>query len=75
VPISSVSLLLGFSAILSVSLVSRLTARSLHDYVLGSLASGHEISRLQHGLQLIMSHYTRITNCRPCCNQYVADSG
>ena len=34
-PDSSVSLLLGFSAILSVSLVSRLTARSLHDYVLG----------------------------------------
>jgi len=35
VPDSSVSLLLGFSAILSVSLVSRLTARSLHYYVLG----------------------------------------
>jgi len=35
VPDSSVSLLLGFSAILSVSLVSRLTARSLHDYVFG----------------------------------------
>jgi len=35
VPHSSVSLLLGFSAILSVNLVSRLTARSLHNYVLG----------------------------------------
>jgi len=35
VPDSSVSLLLGFSAILSVSLVPRLTARSLQDYVLG----------------------------------------
>jgi len=35
VPDSNVSLLLGFSAILSVSLVSRLTAGSLHDYVLG----------------------------------------
>ena len=33
-PDSNVSLLLRFSAILSVSLVSRLTARSLHDYVL-----------------------------------------
>ena len=31
VPRSSVSLLLGFSVILSVSLVSRVTARSLHD--------------------------------------------
>jgi len=35
VPHSSVSLLLGFSVIIGVSLVSRLTARSLHDYVLG----------------------------------------
>jgi len=34
-PDSSVNLLLGFSAIHSVSFVSRLTARSLHDYVLG----------------------------------------
>jgi len=34
------------------------------------LASGHEISRLEHehGLQLIMARYTRIINCRPCCN-------
>jgi len=23
---------------------------------------------LQHGLQLIMARYTRIINCRPCCN-------
>jgi len=35
------------------------------------LASGHEISRLQHGLQLIMARYTRIINCRPCCNLYI----
>jgi len=35
VPRSSVSLLLGFSAILSVSLASRVTARSLHDNTLG----------------------------------------
>jgi len=34
VPHSSVSLLLGFSAMLSVSLVSRVTARSLHDNML-----------------------------------------
>ena len=33
-PHSSVSLLLGFSAMLSVSLVSRVTARSLHDNML-----------------------------------------
>jgi len=32
---SSVSLLLGFSAMLSVSLVSRVTAKSLHDNMLG----------------------------------------
>ena len=37
------------------------------------LASGHEISKLQHGLQLIMARYTRIINCRPCCNLYVMD--
>jgi len=35
------------------------------------LASGHEISRLQHGLQLIMARYTRIIKCRPCCNLYI----
>jgi len=35
------------------------------------LASGHEISRLQHGLQLIMARYTRTINCRPCCNLYL----
>jgi len=29
------------------------------------LVSGHEISRLQHGLQLIVARYTRIINCRP----------
>jgi len=71
---SSVSSLLGFSAMLSVSLVSPVTARSLHDNMLGvnrHLASGHEISRLQHGLQLIMARYTRIINCRPCCNLYL----
>ena len=38
-PDSSVSLLLGFSAILSVSLVSRVTARRLHDYVLSPPSS------------------------------------
>jgi len=32
------------------------------------LVSGHEISRLQHGLEFIMARYTRIINCRPCCN-------
>jgi len=55
---------------ISVSLVSRATARSLHG-VNRHLASGHEISRLQHGLQLIMACYTRIINCRPCCNLYI----
>jgi len=35
------------------------------------LVSDHEISRLQHGLQLIMARYTRIINCRPCCNLYI----
>ena len=34
-PLSSVSLLVGFSEMLSVSLVSRVTARSLHDNMLG----------------------------------------
>ena len=34
-PHSSVSLLLGFNVILSVSLVSLVTARSLHDNMLG----------------------------------------
>ena len=34
-PHSSVSLLLEFSAMFSVSLVSRVTARSLHDNMLG----------------------------------------
>ena len=34
-PRSSVSLLLKFSAMLSASLVSRVTARSLHDNMLG----------------------------------------
>jgi len=35
------------------------------------LVRGHEISRLQHGLQLIMARYTRIIHCRPCCNLYI----
>jgi len=35
VPRSSVSLLLGFSAMLMVSLVSLVTGRSLHDNMLG----------------------------------------
>ena len=55
-PHSSVSLLLGFSAMLSVSLVSQLTAIEVCTIIcLGvkrHLVSGHEISRLQHGLQL-----------------------
>ena len=38
------------------------------------LVSGHEISRLQHSLQLIMAGYTRIINRRPCCNLYVYPS-
>ena len=57
-PHSSVTLLLGFSAMLSVSLVSRVTARSLHDNMIGvnrHLVSGHAISRSQHGPQLIMA--------------------
>ena len=33
--------------------------------------SGHKISRLQHGLQLIMVRYTGIINCRLCCNLYI----
>ena len=77
-PHSNVSLLLGFSAMLSVSLVSRVTAGSLHDNMLGyqtlsmpDLASGHEIYWLQHGLQLIMARYTGIINCRPYCNLYI----
>jgi len=67
VPHSSASLLLGFSAMLSVSLVSRVTAIEVCTTTcLGvnrHLASGHEISRLQHNLQLIMARYTRIINC------------
>ena len=73
-PDSIVSLLLGFSAMLSVSLVSRVTVRVCTIICLGlkrHLVSGHEISRLQHGLQLIMARYTRIINCRPCCNLYI----
>jgi len=42
VPRSSVSLLLGFSVMLGVSLVSRVTARSLHDYMLGCLSASGE---------------------------------
>jgi len=73
-PRSSVCLLLGFSAMPSVSLVSQVTAKSVHDNMLGvnsHIVSGHEISRLQHGLQLIMARYTRTINRRPCCNQYI----
>jgi len=44
VPRSSVSLLLGFSAMLRVSLVSRVTARSLHDNMLGCLSPSDEWS-------------------------------
>ena len=35
------------------------------------LVSGHEIDRLQHGLQLIMARYTRIINCWPRCNVHL----
>ena len=38
------------------------------------LVSGHEISRLQHCLQLITARYTGIINCRPCCNVYVLNN-
>ena len=41
-PDSSVSLLLGFSATLSVSLVSRFTGRSLHHNMLGCLSPSVE---------------------------------
>ena len=64
-PHSSVSLLLGWlSAMLSVSLVSRvnLLLEVCTIICLGvnrHLASGHEISRLQHGLHLIVARYTR----------------
>jgi len=74
---SSVSLLLGLSAMLRVSLVSRVTARSLHDKsiiclgVYRHLVSGHEIGRLQHCLEC----YTRIMRSRQCCNQYIIRSG
>jgi len=44
VPHSSVSLLLGFSAMLSISLVSRVTARSLHDNMLGCQSPSGEWS-------------------------------
>ena len=43
-PRSSVSLLLGFSATLSVSLVSRVTARSIYDNMLGRQAPSGEWS-------------------------------
>jgi len=44
VPHSSDSLLLGFSAMLSVSLVSRVTARSLHHNMLGRRSPSGEWS-------------------------------
>jgi len=40
----SVSLLLGFNATLRVSLVSRVTARSLHDNMIGCLSPSGEWS-------------------------------
>ena len=70
---SSVSLLLGFSAMLSVSLVSLLleVCTIICLGVKRHLVSGHEISRLiQHGLQSIMARCTRIINRRPFCNLY-----
>ena len=44
VPRSSASLLLGFNAMLRVSLLSRVTARSLHDNMLGCLSPSGEWS-------------------------------
>jgi len=41
---SSINLLLGFSAMLRVSLVSRVTTRSLHDNILGCLSPSGEWS-------------------------------
>ena len=76
-PHSSVSLLLGFSAMLSVNLVSRLLLEVCTIICLDvnrHLASDHEISRLQLGLQLIMARYTRTINCIPCCNLYIVHS-
>jgi len=78
VPRSSVSLLLGFSAMLRVSLVSRVTARSLHGNMLGCLShlvSGHEISRLQHCPSCIM--LLTLTYYAPdiVCNLYLIDVG
>ena len=43
-PRSSVSLLLGFGAMLRVSLVAWVTARRLHDNMLGCLSSSGEWS-------------------------------
>ena len=43
-PHSSVSLLLGFSAMVSISLVSRVTATSMHDNMLGCQAPSGEWS-------------------------------
>ena len=51
------------------------TWTQLHLLMLTTLTSGHEISRLQHGLLLIMARYTRIINCRPCCNLYIRNGG
>jgi len=57
---------------LSVSFVSRVTARSLHDNMLECQSpSGEWSCRLQHGLQLVMARYIHIINCRPCCNLYL----
>ena len=49
----------GLVRLLRVSLVARVTARSLHNNMLGCLSpfgevSGHEISMLQHSLLCIM---------------------
>jgi len=47
-PRSSVSLLLGFSAMLRVTLVSRVTARSLHDNMLA-----RRVNRASSKLQVV----------------------
>jgi len=62
--------------LLRVSLVARVTARRLHNNMLGvyrCMVSGHEISRLQHDLSCNYARYTRIIHSRPCscCNLYI----
>jgi len=62
VPRSSVSLLLGFSAMHRVSLVSRVTARSLHDNMLGCLLPSGVVyyaryTRIIHSIHAVTYSY------------------